>query len=311
MSQALYGKSILDLTELTAADILAIIETGIDMKKNPTAYQTVLQGKAVGLLFEKASTRTRISFEVGVGQLGGQAIVLSSQDTQIGRGEPLSDTAKVMSGYLDALMIRTDLDEKVTQLAQHGSIPIINGLTDNHHPCQVLADLMTIYEIHGSFAGLKLAYVGDGNNMAHSLLIGGAIVGLDVAVASPLGYDVQPEILATAQALAATSGAVLTVTNEPAVAVAAADFVYTDVWSSMGFEAEQAAREAVFLPDFQVNSALVAGAKEDYHFLHCLPAHRGEEVTAAVIDGPHSVIFQEAENRLHAQKALMMALLIP
>lgn len=305
MGNQLTGKSILTLEELTKADIIELVELGIDMKKQPKKYQNSLSGKILAMVFEKASTRTRMSFEAGILQLGGNAIVMNTGDSQMGRGEPIKDTAKVMSGYVDGIMIRTFEDSKVEELAAEASIPVINGLTDDHHPCQVLADLMTIYEHHGKFDGIKLAYIGDGNNMAHSLMIGGALVGMDVSVASPVGYQAKAEYVAIAQALALESGAKIESLVEPKEAVKNADFVYTDVWASMGWEEENNKRLAAFGETYQVNPQLVAGAKVDYKFLHCLPAHRGEEVTADIIDGKHSVIYQEAENRLHAQKALM------
>jgi len=305
-----FNKDLLTLMELSRAEIIEIVELGIAMKKNPEKYQQSLAGKTLGMIFEKSSTRTRISFEVGIYQLGGHAVVLNAKDTQIGRGEPIKDTANVMSGYLDALMIRTFEDAKVEELAKYATIPVINGLTDDHHPCQVLADLMTIYEHTGTFENVKLAYIGDGNNMAHSLLIGGAIVGLDVSVASPAGYQVNPVYVAIAEEYAAKSGANIQVVEEPVIAVQEADFVYTDVWASMGWEDENQKRIAAFSNKYQVNQELVQYSKADYKFLHCLPAHRGEEVSAEIIDGAHSIVYQEAENRLHAQKALLHQLLV-
>lgn len=310
MSNQTFGKSILDLTELSKKEIISLIDLAIRLKKAPQEYANILNGKILGMIFEKSSTRTRVSFEAGMLQLGGQVIVMNGKETQIGRGEPIKDTAPILSSYLDALMIRTFEDKKVQDLVKYGSIPVINGLTDDHHPCQVLADLMTIYEHKGTFEQVKLAYVGDGNNMAHSLLIGGAIVGMDVSIACPKGYEMKAEYVTCAKKLAQKSGATLEITQDPKKAVEQADFVYTDVWSSMGWEEEQAEREAVFGQKYQVNAQLVAGSKAEYKFLHCLPAHRGEEVTAEIIDGSHSVIYQEAENRLHAQKALLVKILV-
>lgn len=305
MSDTLLGKSILNLTELTKEDFHEIIQLGIAMKKNPKEYNTALSGKILAMIFEKNSTRTRVSFEAGIIQLGGQAIVLDSKNTQMGRGEPIKDTANVLSTYVDGIMIRTYSDQVVQELAEEASIPIINGLTDNHHPCQVLADFMTIYEEKNKLAGLKLAYVGDGNNMAHSFLLGGSIVGMDISIASPVGYEPKVEFTQLAEEIAVKTGSEIVLTENPIEAVKNADVVVTDVWASMGSEAEQKEREVAF-HKYQVNDALVKHAKKDFTFLHCLPAHRGEEVTASVIDGEHSVIYQEAENRLHAQKALMV-----
>lgn len=306
MGNNLAGKSILTLEELTKTDVIELVKLAIDMKKDPKKYQESLSGKILAMVFEKASTRTRMSFEAGIVQLGGNAIVMNTGDSQMGRGEPIKDTAKVMSSYVDGIMIRTFEDSKVEELAAEASVPVINGLTDDHHPCQVLADLMTIYEHYGKFEGLKLAYVGDGNNMAHSLMIGGAIVGMDVAVASPVGYQPKEEYVTIAQGLASESGAKIESLVEPKEAVKEADIVYTDVWASMGWETENNKRLAAFGENYQVNEELVSVAQADYKFLHCLPAHRGEEVTADIIDGTHSVVYQEAENRLHAQKALML-----
>ncbi|MGY3749481.1 ornithine carbamoyltransferase [Vagococcus acidifermentans] len=309
MKNELYGKDILDLTELTTEQLKAIITLAIAMKKNPAHYADSLKGKILGMVFAKASTRTRLSFEAGILQLGGHAIVLNSQDSQIGRGEPIKDTANVMSGYLDGIMIRTYADADVAELAAHSTIPVINGLTDLHHPCQCLADLQTIYEWKGTFKGVTLMYIGDGNNVAHSLLIGGAKVGLNVAVVSPQGYEPAADIVAKAKELAEATGAVITVTDKPETVIGSTDFIYTDTWASMGQENEKAAKEAVFLPDYQVTAAMMAAAAPDCKFMHCLPAYRGSEVTAEVIDGPQSIIYQEAENRLHAQKALMLTLM--
>lgn len=308
MINPLYGKSILDLTELSKEDILSIIELAVVIKEKPEDYRGSLAGKILAMIFEKNSTRTRVSFEAGIIQLGGQAIVLDSKNTQIGRGEPVSDTAKILSGYVDAIMIRTYSDEMVAELANEATIPVINGLTDLHHPCQLLADFLTIYEQKGTLEGLKLTYIGDGNNMAHSFLIAGSIVGMDISIASPIGYEVKEEILAIAQKNAEKSGSSIQLFTDPKLAVNEADVLVTDVWTSMGDESEQQEREEAF-KNFQVNNRLAVQAKKDYLFLHCLPAHRGEEVTSDIIDGAHSVVFQEAENRLHVQKALMIKLL--
>lgn len=310
IQKGLRGRDFICFKDFTTEEILEMLRVAKllkDQQKRGIPHH-ILAGKTLGMIFTKSSTRTRVSFEVGMYQLGGQGLFLSSNDIQLGRGETISDTAQVLSRYLDGIMIRTFAQSDVDQLAEGASIPVINGLTDLLHPCQVLADLQTIQEHKGQLKGLKMAYVGDGNNMAHSLMIGGAKVGMDVAIASPKGYLPDAEIVKLAQEAGADTGASILVTEDALEAVAGADVVYTDVWASMGQEAEQAKREKDFA-DYQVNNQLVAKAKSDYIFLHCLPAHRGEEVTAQVIDGPNSVIFDEAENRLHAQKAIMALLM--
>ncbi|MBE3647536.1 ornithine carbamoyltransferase [Paenibacillus polymyxa] len=306
----LKGRDFLELDDYSPEEIQYLIDLAIEIKrkhKNGEAYQP-LKGKTLGLIFEKSSTRTRVSFEVGMYQLGGHALFLSKNDIQLGRGEPISDMAQVMSRYLDGIMIRTFGHDNVVELARYASVPVINGLSDLAHPCQVLADYQTLYEQKGKLKGLKLAYIGDGNNMAHSLLIGGAKLGVHVSIASPAGYEPDPSVVAVSREIAKQTGSEIVITQSPQEAVKDADAIYTDVWASMGFEEEQKERELAFA-DFQVNEELVKLAKPDYLFLHCLPAHRGEEVTAGVIDGPNSVIFDEAENRLHAQKALLVALM--
>lgn len=307
---SLKGRDMIELDEYSTEEIQFLLDSAIELKrkqKNGEVYQP-LKGKTLGLIFEKSSTRTRVSFEVGMFQLGGHALFLSKNDIQLGRGEPISDTAQVMSRYLDGIMIRTFGHDNVINLAKHASIPVINGLSDMAHPCQVLADLQTVLEHKGKLKGLKMAFIGDGNNMAHSLLIGGAKMGMHVAVASPEGYMPDEGIVKLSEEIAAQTGGKITITHDPIKAAKDADVIYTDVWASMGFEEEQAEREAAFA-DFQVNEELVKAAKPDYLFLHCLPAHRGEEVSEGVIDGANSVIFDQAENRLHAQKALMVALM--
>jgi ornithine carbamoyltransferase len=260
------------------------------------------------MIFEKSSTRTRVSFEVGMFQLGGHALFLSKNDLQLGRGETVDDTARTMSRYLDGIMIRTYGHGNVVELARGATIPVINGLTDLSHPCQALTDYMTIYEQKGSLQGLKIAYVGDGNNMAHSLMIGACKLGMHIAVATPENYEPDADVTAITQETAKLNGGRYTFHHNPVEAVKDADIIYTDVWASMGFEAEQAAREIAFKP-FQVNAKLAKHAKANYIFMHCLPAHRDEEVTAEVIDGKHSIVFDQAENRLHAQKAIMAAIM--
>ncbi|MDP1510206.1 ornithine carbamoyltransferase [Paenibacillus sp. CMAA1739] len=306
----LKGRDFLELDDYSPEEIQYLIELAIEIKrkhKNGEVYQP-LKGKTLGLIFEKSSTRTRVSFEVGMYQLGGHALFLSKNDIQLGRGEPISDMAQVMSRYLDGIMIRTFGHDNVVELARYASVPVINGLSDLAHPCQVLADYQTLYEQKGKLKGLKLAYIGDGNNMAHSLLIGGAKLGVHVSIASPAGYEPDPSVVAASREIAKQTGSEIVITQSPQEAVKDADAIYTDVWASMGFEEEQKERELAFA-NFQVNEELVKLAKPDYLFLHCLPAHRGEEVSAGVIDSPNSVIFDEAENRLHAQKALLVALM--
>lgn len=306
----LKGKDFLTLADFSPETIQHLLNKAVEIKAEkmegkPTPY---LQGKILGLIFEKPSTRTRVSFEAGMLQLGGQAIFLNSQDSQLGRGEPISDTAQVLSEYLDGIMIRTFSHERVEELAKHSSIPVINGLTDKFHPCQALADLLTVQEVKGSVKGKKIAYIGDGNNVANSLMIAASKMGADFSIASPEGYEPEDDVVALAVNFAEKSGSTILITNDPKEAVENADVIYTDVWTSMGQEKENEIRMEKF-KNYQVNDELVKHAKEDYMFLHCLPAHRGEEVAPSVIDGKHSYIFQQAGNRLHAQKALMVELL--
>lgn len=301
---------LLTLQDWSEDDILQCLSLAMRLKAMQKAgqKQTCLSGKTLAMIFAKSSTRTRVSFEVGATQLGGTALFLSTADIQLGRGEPVSDTAQVLSRMVDGIMIRTFKQSDLEALAKYGSIPIINGLTDEFHPCQVLADLLTIYEKKGALKGLKLAFVGDGNNMAHSLMIGCSKLGIDVAIASPDGYKPKPAYTAWAVANAEAHGSKVTVCTDLLDACRDADVLYTDVWASMGQEGEAAKRMRDFA-GYQINAQALAVAKPDAIFLHCLPAHRGEEVTSEVIDGPHSVIFDEAENRLHAQKAVMSLLM--
>ncbi|MED0585792.1 ornithine carbamoyltransferase [Bacillus subtilis] len=303
---SLYGKDLLTLKDLSEQDINALLAEASELKQNK--IQPIFHGKTLAMIFEKSSTRTRVSFEAGMAQLGGNALFLSQKDLQLGRGETVADTAKVLSGYVDAIMIRTFEHEKVEELAKEADIPVINGLTDKYHPCQALADLLTIKEIKGKLKGVKVAYIGDGNNVAHSLMIGCAKMGCDISIASPKGYEVLDEAAEAAKTYALQSGSSITLTDDPIEAVKDADVIYSDVFTSMGQEAEEQERLAVFAP-YQVNAKLVSHAKPDYTFLHCLPAHREEEVTAEIIDGPNSAVFQQAENRLHVQKALLKAIL--
>jgi len=309
-SANLKGKDLLALADVSPETIVNLLNKATEIKAaklNGEEYAP-LKGKTLGMIFEKSSTRTRVSFEAGMLQLGGHALYLNSRDLQIGRGEPISDTAKVLSEYLDAIMIRTFSHDTVIELAEHASIPVINGLTDLYHPCQALADLLTILEVKGTLQGLKLAYIGDGNNVAHSLLIACAKVGIDIAIATPENYEANKEVVALAEGFAQNSGSAILLTTNPVEAVENADIIYSDVWTSMGQEEENEQRLKDF-QGFQVNSELVKHAKADYMFLHCLPAHREEEVTAEIIDGNNSYIYQQAGNRLHAQKALLVEIL--
>lgn len=303
-------KDFLTVTDLNSEQLYQLLELAKEIKQKHAegvAYAP-LKGKTLAMIFEKSSTRTRVSFEVGMLQLGGHALFLTDRDLQIGRGETISDTAQVLSAYVNGIMIRTFEHEKVEELAAKGSIPVINGLTDSVHPCQALADLLTIQEVKGELKGLKLAYVGDGNNVAHSLMHACALAGMDISVATPAGYEPCDQVVAETLQIASMTGSKMEIVHDPHVAVADADVVYNDVWTSMGQENENAKRLKDFA-GFQVNANLVAGAKHDYIFMHCLPAHREEEVSAEVIDGPNSVIFHQAGNRLHAQKAILVDLL--
>jgi ornithine carbamoyltransferase len=303
-------KSLISLYDLSVEDIEKIFTLSSKLKKElkEGIPHPILKGKTLGMIFTKSSTRTRVSFEVGMYQLGGYPLFLSANDIQLGRGETIHDTAKVLSRYLDGIMIRTFKQSDVVDLDRYGTIPIINGLTDLMHPCQVLADLFTVYEVKGQLKGLKLAYVGDGNNVANSLLHGCAKVGMDIAVASPKGYECDEGIVEEARSDAKKSGSKVVLTTDPEEAVSGADVVYTDTWVSMGQEAEKEERIKIFSP-CQVNRKLFSLARNDAVFLHCLPAYRGFEMTEEIIDGPNSLVFEEAENRLHVQKAIMAILM--
>lgn len=298
-------KHLLKLSDLTAEEIVGILNLADQLKyeKNNGIEHHLLKGKTLGMIFQKSSTRTRVSFEVGMYQLGGNALFLSSRDLQIGRGEPVADTARVLSRYLDGIMIRTFAQQEVEDLAKYGSIPIINGLTDYSHPCQVLADLMTIREYKHSFKGLKLCFIGDGNNMANSLMVGCIKMGMSVAIACPENY--KPD--AALMKWAAENGD-FTCTSDVLAAAKDADVIYTDVWASMGQEDESENRCVIF-QNFQINDAVMAVAKPDAIVQHCLPAHRGEEITEKVFEAHANELFDEAENRLHAQKAVLVKLL--
>ena len=300
-------KGLPKLLDLNKTDIVKILDTADQMKYNQKHGLThhYLEGKTLAMIFEKNSTRTRVSFETGMFQLGGHALFLSGKESQIGRGEPIEDTARVLSRYCDGIMIRTFGQAEVETLAKYADIPVINGLTDFAHPCQVLADLMTIREHKSRLEGLKLCYVGDGNNMANSLIVGGLKVGMEVAVACPEGYDPDPQVLEFAE----NCGGKFTLCRDPKEAAAGADALFTDVWASMGQEGEAAKRRAVFEGVYQINDDLMALANPGAMVQHCLPAHRGEEITAQVFEAHAGEIFDEAENRLHAQKAVMYLLM--
>lgn len=298
-------KHLLKLGDLTDKEILSVLNLADQLKyeqKHGIPHKR-LEGKTLGMIFSKASTRTRVSFEVGMYQLGGQALFLSANDLQIGRGEPIQDTARVLSRFLDGIMIRTFAQSDVEDLAKYGSVPVINGLTDYCHPCQVLADLMTIREYKGSFKGLKLCFVGDGNNMANSLIVGCVKLGMKISVACPDDFRPDAKLIEWG-----TKSGLLEVTNDIYKAAADADVIYTDVWASMGQEGEKAVREKAFA-SYKVDDKLLSYAKKDCMVLHCLPAHRGEEITEEVLEKHADEIFEEAENRLHAQKAVMVKLM--
>lgn len=306
MAVNMKGKDLVTLHDWTSEEIWQAIRTAELIKTMSYTGQpyTPLTGKTLGMVFTKPSTRTRVSFEVAIYQLGGYALFLSAQELQLRRGESIADTARVLSRYLNGIMIRTYAHRDVEELAQHASIPVINGLTDYVHPCQALSDIFTIYEKLGRLQGVKLAYLGDGNNVCHSLLFAGAKVGMDVIVSVPEGYEPKDQVMQLAREDARATGASFHIERDPRRAVQDCDVVYTDVWASMGQEAEHAARVKVLQP-YQVNAGLMAQAKPSTLFMHCLPAHRGEEVTDEVADSPQSIIFDQAENRLHAQKAIL------
>lgn len=306
----LRGKHCLSLQDFTAAEIGAILELAVELKAKQKAGEPhrLLEGKTLGMIFQKPSTRTRVSFEVGMWQLGGYALFLSSQELQIGRGEPIKDTAAVLSRYLDGIMIRTFDHAEVEELAANSSVPVINGLTDLLHPCQVLADLLTIKEKLGRLEGLKVAYVGDGNNVAHSLLLGCSKMGINIYVGTPSQYRPMDKILKMARDNAVASGGSVHLLEDPAETVKDADVIYTDVWASMGQEEEKEKRKAIF-SSYQVNRKLLELALPGALVMHCLPAYRGWEISADVLDGRQSVVVDQAENRLHAQKALMAMLM--
>ncbi len=299
------SKDLLSVTDLTYKEIELILKLSSKLKKHNRKY---LRNRTLGMIFEKNSTRTRVSFEVGIYQLGGIGLFLSNKDLQLGRGETIHDTAIVLSRYLDAIMIRAYSHKSVEELAKYSTIPIINGLTDLYHPCQALADLFTITEYKKNLERLKLTFIGDGNNVANSLLLTAAMVGMDFSIATPEGYEIKADILDKAVNIAKKTGSHILTTNDINEAAANADILYTDVWVSMGQENEAENKKNLF-QEYQINSKLLKYAKDDVIVMHCLPAHRGEEITPDIIDGSHSVVWDEAENRLHTQKAIMTLLI--
>jgi ornithine carbamoyltransferase len=302
------GKDFLTIRDFTAEELTRLLDLAQQIKANPSQFAGALKGKTLALIFEKPSLRTRVTFDVGIQQLGGFSVYLSPSEINLGKRESVYDVAKNLERMVQGIMIRTFGHDVAERMAEHASIPVINGLTDFSHPCQAMADFMTLREYKAPLPGRKLAYVGDGNNVANSLMFTAARLGVHVAVATPRGYEPRPEVVEWTVREGRASGATCVVTNDPSEAVAGADAVYTDVWASMGQEAEAEGRKKVFRP-YQVNEALMALARPDAIFLHCLPAHRGDEVTNGVLDAPYSVVFPQAENRLHVQKAIMLELM--
>ncbi|HVB27094.1 MAG TPA: ornithine carbamoyltransferase [Mycobacteriales bacterium] len=294
--------------DLSSTELDLVLDEADRLKKDRFATRPLSGPRAVAVIFEKPSTRTRLSFEAGIAELGGHPIVIDARSTQLGRGETIEDTGAVLSRYVAAIVIRTFGQDRIERLAAASSVPVVNALTDYAHPCQALADLQTIREVKGRLSGLTLAYLGDGNNMAHSLLLAGAAAGMRVRVASPPGFEPIEQVVRRANAIGERTGAAAVVTNDPLEAARDADVLYTDVWASMGQEGEADSRSWVFQP-YTLDERAVEAARADVIVMHCLPAHRGEEIAAEVIDGPHSVVFDQAENRLHAQKALLCFLL--
>jgi ornithine carbamoyltransferase len=301
------SRNFLSMDDVTPDELESLLSLSEEVKRSPADYADRLRGRAIAMVFEKPSTRTRVSFEVGIASLGAHPLALSSAELQLGRGETIEDTGRVLSRYVDAVVLRTFGQERLEGLARTATVPIVNALSDFEHPCQCLADLLTIKEHRGKLEGLIMAYVGDGNNVAHSLLLGGAKAGMSVRVATPPGYEPIPQVVGRAQGLAdqSGSGAQILVTNDPAEAFDGADVLYTDVWASMGQEQEANERTLVF-QGYRLDQAAVDRADDEVIVLHCLPAHRGQEITDEVIDGPHSVVWDQAENRLHTQKALLL-----
>jgi len=302
------GKDFLSIATLEPGDVEDLLNLALDVKANPKEYKKALKRQVLGMVFQKSSTRTRVSFEVGMYQLGGTGLFLSSNDLQLGRGETLADTARVLSRYLDGIMARVYGHEDIVELAKHATVPVINGLSDRYHPCQALADYLTMKEHVGELKGKRLCYIGDANNVYNSLVYGGIKLGMNVTIGAPEVYQPSEDFLKVVKPQAEAAGVKLAITNDPEKAVAGADIIYTDVWASMGQEDERQVRLKAFQP-YQVNEKLMSVAGPQALFMHCLPAHRGEEVTDEVADSKASVIFDQAENRLHAQKALMIRLM--
>jgi ornithine carbamoyltransferase len=301
-------RDFLSVDDLSTDELLSLLDAADEIKAKPADFSDALKGKQIALVFEKPSTRTRVSFEVAVTSMGGHALVLRGEELQLGRGETIEDTGRVLSRYVDAIVVRTFGHDRLETLAVAATVPVVNSLSDYSHPCQALADLQTVREKRGKFEGLALAYVGDGNNVAHSLMFAGAKVGMDVRVASPEGHEPLSRVADRAREIAAGTGGRVTVTNVVAEAVTGADILYTDVWASMGQESEADTRKETF-SRYRIDEDSVDMASDDVIVMHCLPAHRDEEIAASVMDGPHSVVFDQAENRLHSQKALLAWLL--
>ena len=306
-------KHFLSLADLTPEQLMGLLNLAVRLKKEWQAggNPPILENKTLGMLFTKPSLRTRVSFDMAMIHLGGQALYLSPNEVSLGQRESTADVARVLSRYVDVIMARVFGHRDVIELAQYSRVPVINGLSDYTHPCQGLADLLTIYEKFGVLQGMKLAYIGDGNNVANSLIFGAALSGMNFAIASPAGYEISGDVVAKAKVMAGKSGSTLYFTHDPADAVREADVIYTDVWTSMGQETESQKRLEVFSPRYQINVTLVSKAKRHAIVMHCLPAHRGQEITDEVADGPHSALWDQAENRLHAQKAILVELLAP
>jgi ornithine carbamoyltransferase len=301
-------RDFLSIDDLTPVELEHLLTLSAKVKASPDDYAGRLNGKAVALIFEKPSTRTRVSFEVAVASMGGHPLALSSSELQLGRGETIEDTGRVLSRYVDAIVLRTFGQERLVALAEGASVPVVNSLSDHEHPCQILADLLTVFEHKGALPGRTLAYLGDGNNVTHSLLLGGALSGMTVRAGTPEGFEPDEGVVRRAQEVGRETGGALEVTTDPAEAAAGADVLYTDVWASMGQEEEHDQRVRIMEP-YRIDDEMVARAAPDAIVMHCLPAHRGEEITEEVIDGPSSVVWDQAENRLHTQKALLLWLL--
>jgi ornithine carbamoyltransferase len=301
-------RDFLSIDDVSTRELHHLLELAAKVKQSPGDHAARLAGMSVALIFEKPSTRTRVSFEVGVASLGGHPLALSSSELQLGRGETIEDTGRVLSRYCEAIVLRTFGQERLEALAAGATVPVVNSLSDYEHPCQILADLLTVIEKKDEPTGRTLAYLGDGNNVAHSLLLGGAMLGMHVRVATPTGFEPIPQVVERAGEIASETGGSIEVGNDPLAAVDGADILYTDVWASMGQEREHAERVLVFTP-FRIDAEKLSLAADDAIVMHCLPAHRGEEITDEVVDGPHSVVWDQAENRLHTQKALLLWLL--